>query len=345
LANVTVTDDQGVTPVFQSGDTNGNSLLEPGETWVYTATGTAQFGQYANIGEVTGQPVYAQGAQCQVPGLDPPTADDPSHYNGTATPGIDLEKATNGEDADTPTGPSIPVGDPVTWTYVVTNTGNVALSNVAVSDDVLGAITCPQDTLAVDESITCTATGTATAGQYANTGTVTSTAPDGSTPGDTDPSHYFGEDPAIDLEKATNGEDADTPTGPIVPVGSTVEFTYQVTNTGDVDLTNVTVTDDQLPDAEIDCGDGSNVIASLAAGESASCFASITATAGPYTNIGQACGVDPQENEVCDTDPSNHFAGFAGSPAPIPGISGRGLAVLTALLAILGALRMRRAGS
>jgi len=40
-------------------------------------------------------------------------------------PSIDIEKATNGEDADNPTGPLIPVGDTVTWTYVVTNTGNV----------------------------------------------------------------------------------------------------------------------------------------------------------------------------------------------------------------------------
>ena len=38
----------------------------------------------------------------------------------------DIEKYTNGEDADTPTGPLITVGDPVAWTYVVTNTGNVA---------------------------------------------------------------------------------------------------------------------------------------------------------------------------------------------------------------------------
>jgi uncharacterized repeat protein (TIGR01451 family) len=59
-----------------------------------------------------------------------------------------------------------------------------------------------------------------------------------------DPSHHFGANPAIDLEKATNGEDADEPTGPVVPVGSTVEFTYEVTNTGSVELTNVTVRDD-----------------------------------------------------------------------------------------------------
>jgi hypothetical protein len=53
-------------------------------------------------------------------------------------------------------------------------------------------------------------------------------------------------EPGIDIEKATNGEDADDPTGPVVPVGSTVDFTYEVTNSGSVDLTNVTVRDDLI---------------------------------------------------------------------------------------------------
>ena len=52
-------------------------------------------------------------------------------------PQIEIEKSTNGADADDPPGPSIPVTDangnptPVTWTYVVTNTGNVTLSSIA----------------------------------------------------------------------------------------------------------------------------------------------------------------------------------------------------------------------
>ena len=60
---------------------------------------------------------------------------------------------------------------------------------------------------------------------------------------DTDPSHYFGQTADIHLEKSTNGEDADDPTGPIVAVGSTVTWTYVVTNPGNVELSDVTVTD------------------------------------------------------------------------------------------------------
>ena len=35
-------------------------------------------------------------------------------------------------------GPGIPVGDPVTWTYVVTNPGNLPITDVAVTDDHAG---------------------------------------------------------------------------------------------------------------------------------------------------------------------------------------------------------------
>jgi len=58
-------------------------------------------------------------------------------------PSIQIEKATNGEYADTPTGPVLNSGDLVTWTYVVTNTGNVPLSNVYVTDDVIGPVAGP----------------------------------------------------------------------------------------------------------------------------------------------------------------------------------------------------------
>ena len=58
-----------------------------------------------------------------------------------AAAAIDIEKLTNGADADTATGPLVAVGDPVTFTYEVTNTGNVGLENVVVVDDVLGPVT------------------------------------------------------------------------------------------------------------------------------------------------------------------------------------------------------------
>ena len=138
-------------------------------------------------------------------------------------PAIDIEKHTNGQDADTLPGPSIAIGSQVEWSYLVTNTGNVPLSSVAVTDSDLGPITCPATTLAPGAQLTCETTGTAVAGQYANTGTVTANGPSGPIT-DSDPSHYFGVQAGIDIEKHTNGDDADLPPGPNIPVGGAVNW-------------------------------------------------------------------------------------------------------------------------
>ncbi len=121
------------------------------------------------------------------------------------TPAIDIEKSTNGEDADTPTGPIIFVGDTVTWEYFVENTGNVPfqLSEVTVTDDqgVLPVFDPTSDVggdeiLSVDETWRYFAEGIAQEGQYANLGTVVATFdPTDQTVTDNDPSHYLGQVP------------------------------------------------------------------------------------------------------------------------------------------------------
>ena len=290
LTGITVTDSD-IGPISCPVDT-----LAPGASTTCTATGVATAGQYANEGTATGtDPLGA-------------THDDtdPSHYYGTVTGGIDIEKATNGVDADTPTGPMIPAGNTVTWTYVVTNTTNVDLTGITVTDSDIGPISCPVDTLAPGASTTCTATGVATAGQYANEGTATGTDPLGATHDDTDPSHYYGTvTGGIDIEKATNGVDADTPTGPMIPAGNTVTWTYVVTNTTNVDLTGITVTDS-------DIGPISCPVDTLAPGASTTCTATGVATAGQYANEGTATGTDPLGATHDDTDPSHYYGTVTG---------------------------------
>lgn len=112
-------------------------------------------------------------------------------------PSISLVTSTNGDDANEPTGPEINVGDPVAWQYLVANTGTVALSGIAVTDDRGVAVSCPSTSLAVGQSMTCTASGTATLGQYANVGSVTATG-NAITVTDSDPSHYLGIAPQVD---------------------------------------------------------------------------------------------------------------------------------------------------
>jgi len=219
----------------------------------------------------------------------------------TPVPGIRIEKSTNGGDADVKPGPSITVGDPVTWTYVVTNTGSVDLTGVIVTDDILGDI-CTIGDLDIDETQECEAVSQATLGQYANIGTAVDNNGDGSTVTASDPSHYLGVPelvPAITVEKSTNGEDADTVPGPSITVGDPVTWTYVVTNTGDVALTGVIVTDDILGDV---C-----TIGNLAVGDSETCEKSSTAVAGQYANIGTATDNGGEESTVIATDPSHYF--------------------------------------
>ncbi|WP_369799647.1 hypothetical protein [Methanosarcina sp. MTP4] len=307
LINVTVTDDQGVTPVYQSGD-DGDNILQPGEIWIYNATGTAISGPYANNGTVN----------ADYDGITV-TDTDPSNYLGeeAAAPEIDIEKSTNGEDADAPPGPTITAGDTVTWEYVVNNTGNVPLINVTVTDDqgvtpVYQSGDDGDNILQPGEIWIYNATGTAISGPYANNGTVNADY-DGITVTDTDPSNYLGEEaaaPEIDIEKSTNGEDADAPPGLSYVVGAPIEWTYVVTNTGDVTLTNIVVTDDQ--GVTVSCPTDT-----LDPGESITCTATGTAMVGQYANNGTATGYYDGMTAT-DTDPSHYF----GIDAPGVGTPG-----------------------
>ena len=124
----------------------------------------------------------------RVPGTALQTFDENCQVVG---PAVEIEKFTNGDDADSAPGPTIEVGKPVTWTYIVKNTGTVRLTGIAVSDDKGVSVSCPATALDPSASMTCTGSGVATLGQYRNVGTVAATAPQGSLTA-SDPSHYLG---------------------------------------------------------------------------------------------------------------------------------------------------------
>ena len=231
-----------------------------------------------------------------------------------ATPAIDVEKHTNGEDADTATGPQVPVGSTVTWEYIVTNNGQVNLEEIVLVDDKEGTITCPKTALAVGESMSCIKTGIAQVGQYANEATVTGKTP-ANLPGnrltvtDKDPSHYYGVGtPQIVLKKYTNGEDADVAPGPFVAPGGQVVWTYMMTNTGALPLEQVTLVDDK--EGTITCPK-----TTLAVGESMLCSKTGTGIqSGQYANTGVVTGTTPANSpnpniKVTDSDPSHYFTG------------------------------------
>lgn len=340
LVGVTVVDDAGTasdpaddwtmtkSSGYVSGDTDGDGALDPGEVWVFQHTGTAVAGQYANGSTVTAKP--ADNANQAISGIDAITASDPSHYYGV-TNGLMLKKFTNGADADAAPGPLVGLGSTVTWTYQVTNSGNTPLT-VTVTDDRIvddSTIDCGNHTNLVDipagESVTCSATGTATAGQYANTGTAAASAPatvnpDGSTtPGvrlsASDPSHYFGALPAITVVKKIDDDDANTAPGLAVATPGTLRVTFEVTNSGNVPLDPVVVTDSDLAASDIVCP-----TTSLGVGASMTCLATLAAPAAgvQHSDTATVTGQPPaladgtQPAPVADTDDAHAW----GKPSP-----------------------------
>jgi len=262
----------------------------------------------------------------------------------TAPAFITLEKATNGEDADQPTGPAITVGEPVTWTYVIENTGSVDLLDMTLNDDIEGDISnrCVEGALpnpfAPGATFTCTVVGVASVtGQYANIGTVNATyqAPvEGGTEdiplAATDPSHYFGEFnplPGIEIVK-TAGDAVDGETYNAGAPG-VVTFTYVVTNTGNTHLTNITINDDAgtpddtSDDVITDSTTCAGLAGPLAPDGTVTCTADIQVD-GDATNIATTTGTPTDENGTPypDVEPptDNDDAVVVVTPL-VPGIS------------------------
>ncbi|MFV0257111.1 MAG: DUF5979 domain-containing protein, partial [Acidimicrobiales bacterium] len=191
------------------------------------------------------------------------------------SPQLSIDKVTNGSD-----GPTLLAGTPITWTYTVTNTGNVTITGVSVTDDQGVTVSCDTDTLAPGASTTCEGTGSATAGAYTNIGSVSGTDPAGQpvTPA-TDDSSYFGAEPGVSIDKTTTIGTGTPGDGVMAVEGDPVTWTYTVTNTGNVDLTGVQVTDSV---------EGAICTVDLAAGASITCTAEGIATVGDYANTGTA---------------------------------------------------------
>ncbi|MEO8273270.1 MAG: DUF11 domain-containing protein, partial [Chloroflexota bacterium] len=192
------------------------------------------------------------------------------------------------------------LGESITYTITVTNTGNVTLTNVAVTDSLAIGLDCDAVTagnqttgftIPVGGHITCTASHAVTqadldAGSYLNT----ACADDGeggaledcdsvTTPGD--------QNPSLDIEKLATESGFDS-------VGDVINYTITVTNDGNVTLHDVVVTDTLVSD--LDCTP-TTPVADLAPGDTITCTASHTIDqgdidAGSFWN--QACTDDEE---------------------------------------------------
>jgi len=133
-------------------------------------------------------------------------------------------------------------GSTIPYTFTVTNTGQTPLTGIAITDPKVSGLSCAATTLAIGASTTCTASHTLTqvevdAGTVVNNASVTATPPSGPVVTNTATATVtVPRAPGVSLTKT-----AGTPSGNTA--GSTVAYSFLVTNTGNLTLTGITVTD------------------------------------------------------------------------------------------------------
>ena len=154
------------------------------------------------------------------------------------------------------------VGATVTYSFLVTNTGNVTITGLQINETVFSGtgtapvVTCPVTTLAALASTTCTGTYAVTqqdidAGTITNTATASGTDLVGGTstsPPDT-ATVTATQTPSQTLVKALTNDS----TGGSVSVGDVLEYTVTLTNTGNTTLTGVVVNDPKISPNSITC--------------------------------------------------------------------------------------------
>ena len=210
--------------------------------------------------------------------VETPTDSDSETVTFTQAPALTIVKTATPATYDS-------VGDVITYSFLVTNSGNVTLSGpFTVSDDQATDESCPATvSLGPGASITCTASHTITQGDL-DSGSVTNvaSATNGTATSPTDTETVTAvQGPALTIVKTATPATYDS-------VGDVIGYSFLVTNSGNVTLGGpFTVSDDQATD------ESCPVTASLAPGASITCNASYSITqgdlnAGSVTNVASA---------------------------------------------------------
>jgi uncharacterized repeat protein (TIGR01451 family) len=193
------------------------------------------------------------------------------------------------------------VGDEISYSYLVTNTGNVTINGpITVADD-KATVTCPAGNLASNAFMTCTATYIITQDDLDNGSVINTahacgiyvTAPVCST--EDQETVTAVQNLSISLDKSAD------PTTYIL-VGDEITYTYVITNTGNVTLSGPFTVDDDK--ATVTCD--AVPLGGLLPGGTLNCTATYTITQddidnGSVTNIAVAHGNDLTSNEDQET--------------------------------------------
>jgi len=236
-------------------------------------------------------------------------------------PKIDIEKATNGVDADKETDAvAVQFGSEIKWSYTVSNRGNVVLKNISAKDVKTGAISCPKSSLDKNESMECTIKkSVAIEGLYGDTAKVTAKTEQGVEVEDSDPSYYRGSEelkPKIKIEKATNGVDADKASEAVeLEYDSAVTWSFVVSNIGNVKLKSIVVNDDK--EGKVVCPKST-----LEAGNSMTCTPKRgKADEGLYKNVAKVEAKSTTGTVVYDSDSSHYRGGEKPVNDPVPPVA------------------------
>ena len=264
LSNIILTDALLASFVFVSGDTNGDSNLDISETWnysgVYSITQSdIDAGLVTNTATVQGVDFNAT-LVSDVSG-DTVTNNIPTVTDLCQDASIALIKlgTYNGLNSN---GDCISaVGDTIAYSFSVTNTGNVTLTNTVVSDPLVTMVGGPIASLApgITDATTYTASYVITqqdidAGVFSNQATATATAPDATNVTDVSGTSITNDTPtdtpicqndAIAIVKTGVFNNIDA-SGCSTALVDTVSYTFTVTNQGNTPLTGVTVIDPLL---------------------------------------------------------------------------------------------------
>ena len=303
---------------------SGNRHLNVGETVTGTATYTLTQADIDTGGVVNTATVDGTS---EVNPDDTVTDEDDAEVQIAKSAELSIDKQV---DKETLTGDDAKAGTQLGYTFVITNTGNVTLDGIDVVDEMLEdagvdvAIDWSTDTddasgedvLLPGESVTARATYAITqddvnAGKVDNTAHATGNDPDGEpveSPDDTVTTTIESVG-AISIEKAADKEKL---TGDEVKVGTVLNYSFTIENTGNVTLTDVTLTDklEGVDDAEIDwstSSDSSTSDGTLSPGETVSGTATYAITqadidTGTIKNIASVTGTTPDGKKTTDDD-------------------------------------------
>ena len=265
LTGITVTDPNvSPAPAYVSGDANSNGKLDLTETWTYSGSHTVTQAEVDSNGGGDGDLDNTVTADSNETG---PATDDLA-IPISRTPGLNVVKSSTTILIDH-------AGQVVSYTFVVTNTGNVTLTGITVTDSNLDAAaayvsgdTNSNNKLDLTETWTYSGNHTVTQAEIDSNGggdgdlDNTVTADSNETGPDTD-------DLAIPISRTPGLNVVKSSTTTLIDhADQVVPYTFVVTNTGNVTLTGITVTDLNVSPAPAYASGDTNSNGQLDVGES-----------------------------------------------------------------------------